>query len=255
MSADSPWAYGLLCAVGIIAGGVDSVAGGGGLITLPVLLTLGFPAPIALGTNKLQASFGSTSATWHYRRAGWVKLRDCWVGILATAVGAFIGAICVQHLDPRLLRGLIPALLALVVIYLLANPVAGKIDRPARLHSLTLFVSGGLVLGFYDGFLGPGTGSFWTIALVTLGGMNLLKATGTTKAMNATSNLASLAWFLAAGSVDWRAGLAMGAGQLAGARLGTRLAVRGGFGFVRPVFLALVIVLIVRLLYGAIRGS
>ncbi|HEU5078683.1 MAG TPA: TSUP family transporter [Opitutaceae bacterium] len=243
------WTYLLVFGVGLFAGLVDSIAGGGGIITLPVLLTLGLPPAVALGTNKLQASFGSVSAAWHYRGAGLVKFRSCGLCIVCTLVGAAIGALCVQRLDSSFLQKLIPWLLAGVVMYVIARPKVGDEEHPPRMSQHAFFVVGGLLLGFYDGFLGPGTGSFWTMLLIAVLGMNFLRATATTKVMNATSNVTSLALFLANGSVNFGAGFVMGAGQLIGARLGSRLAVTRGARFVRPIFLLMAIAVSARLLY------
>jgi uncharacterized protein len=156
----SPWAYPLLFATGFAAGLVDSMAGGGGLITVPVLLNLGLPAPLALGTNKLQASFGSVSAAAHYARGKVVDLDDCWFGIGLTAIGSLGGAACVKALDAQLLGKLIPWLLAAIMIYMVARPKLGREERSARLGKNIFFLIFGLALGFYDGFFGPGVGSF-----------------------------------------------------------------------------------------------
>lgn len=243
------WTYPVLLTVGIAAGLVDSVAGGGGLIALPVLLSLGFPPPLALGTNKLQASFGSSSAAWHYGQSGLFDLRSYAVGIAATLMGAIVGAVAVQQLDPRVLQVFVPWSLAAVVVYFALRPNAGQGDHPPRVNQTVFFVIVGLVLGFYDGFLGPGTGSFWTMLMIALLGFNFLKATAVTKVMNATSNLASLVIFLHHGSVEFVAGLVMGTGQLIGARLGTRVAIAHGARFIRPVFLVMVVLLVARLLF------
>ena len=159
------WQLGLVLATGLVAGFVDSIAGGGGLITLPVLLSLGIDPKLALGTNKLQATFGSGSATVHYARAGAVNLvewrRDC--------VFAFVGAVCgsllVQQLDPNLLKRIIPVLLVVVAIYIWRRPQLGEKDLHPRMTRQSFDVLFGLGIGFYDGFMGPGTGTFFTMAL------------------------------------------------------------------------------------------
>jgi hypothetical protein len=243
------WAYPLLFATGFSAGLVDSIAGGGGIISVPVLLNFGLPPQLALGTNKFQASFGSVAASWRYLRRGLVDLRACRAGIAFTLVGALLGAWAVQRMDTRLLEKAIPVLLAAIVIYLLFQPQSGLEDQPPRLGQAAFYVLFGLGLGFYDGFFGPGTGSFWAIAFVLLLGQNLTRATAHTKVMNATSNLASLALFAAAGLIDLRAGLAMAVGQVAGARLGAGLVVRRGARFVRPAFLLMAALTILRLLW------
>jgi uncharacterized membrane protein YfcA len=243
------WAYPLLFATGFSAGLVDSIAGGGGIISVPVLLNFGLPPQLALGTNKFQASFGSVAASWRYARRGLVDLRDCRLGILLTLTGALLGAWAVQHIEARVLEKVIPVLLAAIVVYLTFQPQIGLEDRPARLGPAVFYAVFGLGLGFYDGFFGPGTGSFWAMAFVLLCGQNLTRATAHTKVMNATSNLASLALFAAAGLVDLGAGLIMAAGQVAGARLGAGLVVRKGARFVRPAFLAMAGLTILRLLW------
>lgn len=243
------WVYPVLFGVGIVAGLVDSIAGGGGIITVSALLYVGFPVPLALGTNKLQATFGSVSAAWHYARGGFVEMRTCVIGVIATLLGALAGAWAVQRLDPLLLQRLVPWLLVAVVLYTALRPAVGQHDHPPRMPFTAYFILFGLGLGFYDGFLGPGTGSFWTISMVALLGFNFLKATATTKVMNATSNLASLGVFILGGTVDYPTGFVMGAGQLIGARVGARLAMTRGARFVRPIFLTMVVAILARLLW------
>ena len=241
--------YLLLFLVGLCAGLVDAIAGGGGIISLPILLNLGMPASLALGTNKLQSSFGAVMAVSRYARHGLLDRRACRTGVLATLVGALAGAATVQSVNPRFLEAAIPWLLAAIVIYTLARPQFGEHDHPPRFATGMFFTAFGLGLGFYDGFFGPGTGSFWTIALIGLQGQNFLKATAYTKVMNATSNLAALALFAVGGQLHLAAGLTMGAGQLIGARLGVSLAVKRGARFVRPVFLIMVTLVMLRLIY------
>ena len=243
------WVYPLLFLTGLMAGWVDSVAGGGGLIALPMLLNLGLPVPLALGTSKLQGSCGSVAASWHYVRHGVVDLRSCRLGIAATFIGALAGALAVQQVDPHRLARLVPWLLAAIVLYTIFRPAVGEQDHPARLSRGVFFMVFGLGLGFYDGFFGPGVGSFWAIALIVVMGQNFTKATGCTKVMNATSNLASLALFAAAGLVHLGAGLAMGLGQVVGARIGSGLVVRKGACFIRPVFLTIVVLTLTRLVW------
>ncbi|HWA09951.1 MAG TPA: TSUP family transporter [Opitutaceae bacterium] len=245
----APWVYPVLFLTGFVAGLVDAIAGGGGVIALPVLLSLGLPAPLALGTNKFQSSFGSFTAAWHYARRGLVDLRDCRIGIVATLAGASTGAGLVRMIDAQILGRLIPWLLAVIVAYMIFRPDVGDADRPARLRPATFAVLFGLGLGFYDGFFGPGTGSFWTIAYVLVLGYNFPKATGYTKVMNCTSNLAALALFAFAGRVLVAAGLVMAAGQVSGARLGAGLVVAKGARFIRPIFLTMATLTILRLLW------
>ncbi len=247
---DSLWWYPGLFGAALVAGFVDSIAGGGGLITIPVLLSAGLPPAEALGTNKLQASFGSGSAMAHFAGAGLVDWRQVREGMLLTAAAAMLGALTVQLASPALLRRLIPALLIGIALYFLLCPRTGERSRPNRLHPRLFAALFGVVIGFYDGFLGPGTGSFWAIACVSLLGLDLLRATAYTKAMNFASNVGALALFIMGGQVWWGAGLVMGAGQWTGARLGSRLAIARGARFIRPVFLAVCMALALKLLLG-----
>lgn len=239
----------LLFGAAFIAGLVDAIAGGGGLITVPVLMGIGLPPQVALGTNKLQASFGSGSAMFHFVRAGTVKLSDCWSGIIWTAVGATLGVGAVQLLDATLLKQLIPWLLAAIAIYTLLSPRLGAEDAHSRMKSGSFYLVFGLAIGFYDGFFGPGTGSFWTMALMMLLGHSMLRATATTKVMNFTSNFVALIFFLAVGQVHFLEGIVMGVGQFMGARVGSKLVITRGTAFIRPVFITMVLLLVGRLIY------
>jgi uncharacterized membrane protein YfcA len=233
--AIGPLGLALLALSAAVAGFVDSIAGGGGIITLPALLAAGLPPHLALGTNKLQSSFGSLTASLRYGAAGIVRLRDMVLGIAATAAGAGLGAWAVGEVDASLLRYLIPALLLAILAFLALRPRFG-LDRGERRMPLPLFwAAGGLALGFYDGFFGPGTGTFWAMALVGLAGLDMREATARTKVVNFTSNLVSLAVFLSAGSVVGLIGLAMGAAQAAGAWAGSRLVLERGASFVRAM--------------------
>jgi len=245
------WQLPLLFATGLVAGFVDSIAGGGGLIALPVLLSCGLDPRHALGTSKLQSAFGSGSAAWHYARAGTVDLKDCTRGFVLSIVGAAVGALAVQRLDPSFLRRAIPILLIAVALYSLLRSELGSADLHPRMGRAAFDLTFVLGIALYDGFFGPGAGTFWTMAFVLMLGFNLTRATGYTKVMNFGSNLSALALFLMAGQVVFSAGLAMGMGQLLGARLGSRMVVKRGTEFIRPVFISVVLALTAKLLYDA----
>jgi uncharacterized membrane protein YfcA len=244
-----PLLYFLLFVTGLLAGLVDSIAGGGGLITIPVLLGIGLPPQAALGTNKLQACFGSGSAMLTFVRSQTVRLNDCGTGIIFTALGSLLGSYAIQLLDPGFLRLMIPWLLVAIVVYTLLTPRLGQDDIHPRMQTAPFFLVAGLALGFYDGFFGPGTGSFWVMALMLGLGFNMTRATGYTKVMNFTSNFAALVMFLAGGNVLWREGLVMGSGQFIGARIGARMVIRRGTGFIRPVFITMVLLITARLIW------
>ena len=244
------WQWPLLFATGLSAGFVDSIAGGGGLITLPVLLSIGLGPKQALGTNKLQATFGSGSAAGHYAAAKLVSWRECAWGFGCTLVGAAAGALAVQQVNPSFLRRAIPLLLIGVAIYVLCQPGLGTAEGKARMDRRWFDLVFGLGLGFYDGFFGPGTGTFWAMAYMLGLGFNLTRATGHTKVMNFASNLSSLVFFLLGGKVYLVIGITMGLGQLFGARLGSRMVIARGTRFIRPFFLGVVVLLALKLLWS-----
>ena len=243
----------LLFGAAFLAGLIDAIAGGGGLITVPALLAIGLPPQVALGTNKLQASFGSGSAMLHFIRSGTVKLSDCLYGILWTAVGAAVGVIAIQLLDPAILRQIVPWLLLAIAVYSIYSPKLGSADAHARLAPKIFYPLFGLSIGFYDGFFGPGTGSFWAMAFVLLLGCSLVRATAYTKVMNFTSNIVALVIFLAAGQVHFVEGIVMGVAQFFGAKIGARLVIVKGAKFIRPVFITIVLLVTAKILYQTYR--
>jgi uncharacterized membrane protein YfcA len=255
MLMDPIWQFTILFVTGLAAGFVDTIAGGGGLITLPVLLSLGLPPKDALATNKLQSTFGSGSATVHYARAGVMNLRDCALGILFTFIGTSLGSLAVLRVNADFLKRLIPLLLVAIVGYLLWKPKAGFEDARLRMGRTAFYVLFGLALGFYDGFFGPGTGSFWAMAFMVFLGFNMTRATGYTKVMNFTSNLFALVVFIVGGHVHYAFGAVMAVGQLVGAWLGAREVIKRGTRFIRPVFLTVVGALTLKLVYdGFLAG-
>jgi uncharacterized membrane protein YfcA len=243
------WHLGLLFLTGLTAGLVDTIAGGGGLITLPVLLNL-CPTPIvALGTNKLQATFGSTSSTFHFARAGALSYQEVWRACLLAFAGSLLGSFAVQQFNPNLLRQIVPVALIAVAIFVWLRPQLGAQDIHPRMSRLKFDFLVAFGIGFYDGFLGPGTGTFLALAFMVGLGFNLARATANAKALNCASNIASLALFLCAQKVWFTAGLVMGAGQWFGAQAGSRLVVTRGTKFIRPVFLTMVVLITLKLIY------
>lgn len=243
----------LLFLAGFSGGFVDSVAGGGGLITMPALLACGLTPQVALGTNKFQSSFGTTLAVWRYARAG--LMGSPWLGlaIAAAFVASAGGALAVSAMDKALLQKLIPWMLAAVAVYTALNPRFGLHAATQNMRWLPFAALFGIVLGFYDGFFGPGTGTFWTVACVMLLGLDLRRATAYTKAANLASNLGSLVIFLPNGSVHFVAAGAMIAGQLIGAQAGSGFVIKHGAKFIRPVFLAVVFALTAKLIWDAMK--
>jgi uncharacterized protein len=254
--SDPFFLYPLLFLTGSTAGFVDSIAGGGGLITLPVLLNVGLPPQLALGTNKFQSSFGSFTAALYYVRRGLASLNDARVGIACTLIGALSGAYAVQRMSGKILEDVIPIMLLAVLVYMIAVPRAGMRENKNRImatsgtRAIGFYVIAGLVLGFYDGFFGPGVGSFWAITFVTGLGFDLKKATAYTKVMNFSSNSVSLIVFLCGGYVLFTLGITMAIGQILGAKLGSRLVIFKGVRIIRPFYIIIVLLTIVKLLYS-----
>lgn len=243
----------LLITAAFFAGLIDAIAGGGGLITVPALMAIGLPPQVALGTNKLQASFGSGSAMLHFVRSGTVKLSECMTGIFWTAAGAGAGVLAIQRLDPAILRQLVPWMLLIIAAYTLLTPKLGTEDIHARIAPKFFYPIFGLAIGFYDGFFGPGTGSFWAMGFVLLLGYSLVRATAHTKVMNFTSNFVALGIFMMAGQVHLLEGLLMGVAQFIGARIGAKLVIKKGAKFIRPVFIVIVLAITAKLIYQNYR--
>jgi len=239
----------ILFFAGLVAGFVDSIAGGGGLVTLPVLLAVGLSPQVALGTNKLQGTFGTLSSSYNYIRKGEVRLASCLSGILYTFLGAVAGSWAVQVIAPGFIQLLIPFLLFFVLLYTIFSPKLGYQDLKPKLSQNVFYLIFGLGLGFYDGFFGPGTGSFWTAAYCIFLGFNMAKAAGFTRIMNFTSNVVALCLFIVGNNVLYKVGIIMALGQIIGARIGSDLAISNGACFIRPIFLTVVLLTIIRLVY------
>lgn len=238
----------LLMLVAGIAGFVDAIAGGGGLITLPSLLLAGLNPLEALATNKVQGVFGSAASSHAFYGAGHLQLRPLIAPIAMALAGGALGASAVRGLDITWLRAVIPILLIAVSIYFAIGirPHASS-DGPVPLPVFTAAILGGII-GFYDGFFGPGAGSFFMLGLAGVAGLPLLQATANTKALNFASNAGSLLVFAFSGHVLYPVGLAMGAGQIVGARLGARTAIRKGAWIIRPFVIAVALAIALRLL-------
>ena len=247
------WLYGALFLTGLAAGFIDAIAGGGGLLTLPMLLWAGLSPQLALGTNKFQSACGTALAVWRYTQAGLLHWREARLAVIVAAAAAVAGTLAVTRIERAFLQQLIPWLLLAVGIYALASPDLGKGARPARMNPASFAILFGTLLGFYDGFFGPGTGSFWTIAFVLFCGFELRQATAHTKAVNLASNAGSLVVFLFAAKIQFTLGAVMIAGQLIGAYFGAHMVITRGTRFIRILFLMVVFALILKLLWGQIR--
>lgn len=237
-----------LMGVGLAAGFVDAIAGGGGLITIPVLISIGMPPVAAFATNKVQSAIGTTIAAITYWRGGFINLRTLLPAIGAALAGGFLGAFAVRSIDTSVLGYAVPVALIAIAAYFMFSPRLSDADRHTRL-SFAIFVPLiGFAIGFYDGLFGPGTGSFFTMAFVTLFGLGVTRAAGHTKVLNLMSNLGALALFIPVGDVIWPAALAMAVGQVAGSYIGARTGIRFGAKLIRPLVVVVSVALALRLL-------
>ncbi len=243
-----PLVLAALAFVALLAGFVDSVAGGGGLLTVPALLAAGLPPAAALGTNKVQSSAGAFSAATTYARGGAVVPRSLAPAIAATFVGSALGTLVLTSIDAARLEELLPWLLLAVAGYVLLRPALGEVETAARISPRAYTYGVAPMIGAYDGFLGPGTGSFFALTLVSLRGHDLTRATATTKVLNLTSNLAAVIVFVAGGLPVWRVGLVMAVAQAVGARVGARTVLLRGSRLVRPALIVVSVALSIRLL-------
>ena len=235
----SPATIGALTLVAFAAGVIDAIAGGGGLLTVPALLAAGLPSHLALATNKGQSVFGSFASMVRYARAGLIDPARARVGFPLGVAGSLAGAALVLAVPPTTLRPVVLVLLTGAALFIglrRGQPEARAAAGAPRRHrgSVTAGLVA-LVLGAYDGFFGPGTGTFLIVASVALLGDGLAEASAGAKVVNFASNLAALALFASRGVVLWRLALPMAAGQLAGGWLGAHLAVRRGDALVRRV--------------------
>ena len=225
----------LLTLAATAAGFIDAIAGGGGLITLPALLMAGMPPAHAIATNKLQGTFGVAAASMAYWRAGNIDPRLLKTAIAATALGAGVGAVAVSRIDPAFLQPFMPWALLAAAVYFAASPYLRDHATRTALPPLAFALAAAAPVGLYDGFFGPGAGSLYTLCFILMGGAGLMAATARAKVLNFTSNIVSLAVFLAAGQVDFAAGIPMALGQAAGAWAGSHTALRHGGRIIRPL--------------------
>jgi hypothetical protein len=241
----------LLCLAAFAAGGLDAIVGGGGLLQLPALLLVLPHAPVVtlLGTIKLAAVVGTGSAAATYSRRVDMHAPTAVRMAVAAFLGSGIGAFLATVAGSSVLRPVVLVALVGVWLYTLRRPGLGGEDAPRLTprRQAGVAVTGGALIGMYDGFVGPGTGSFLVFLLVGAVGLSFLHASATAKAVNTMTNLAALLLFGLSGHVLWRLGLAMAVCNLAGAQLGARLAIRRGSAWVRRAFLVVVAALIVRL--------
>jgi len=243
------WLLIVMACVAVLTGFLDSVAGGGGLVMMPALLFAGLPPQLALGTNKSQSIAATTMAFINYARAGLVDWRkEKWLALLALA-GAAAGSLLVQQSSTRALELIVPLLLTGVALYVLLSP---RMDDTQAHHVLTRkgYAPVAGAIGFYDGFFGPGTGSFFAATQVGLRGEGLTRATAHAKLFNMMTNLASVIVFAAGGKIVWTLGIACALGAMTGSWIGSKFAVKHGAKLIRPLLVAVSLALTAKLIWG-----
>jgi uncharacterized membrane protein YfcA len=243
----------VLFAVGTLAGLIDAMAGGGGLITVPALLWSGLDPVSALATNKAQGVFGSGAATANFARQGAIDLRQAWPAVACAFIGAGGGAAAVQHLGSDTLARIVPLLLIAFALYFLFSPRVSDLDSRQRLSEGAFALLVGTGVGFYDGFFGPGTGSFLVFVMVRFLRFDYVTGTGNAKCMNFGSNVASLAILVAKGLVVWPVAIPMAAANAAGSWCGSRMAIAKKARFIRWVFLAAAVAVAARMISTLVR--
>lgn len=244
------WKILFLAVAGFIASFIDSTVGGGGLVSTPALLGLGLPVPMALGTNKVAASMGSFTSVVSFWRAGKINKKMALALMPLSFLGSALGAYVVYMLPEAFMKNLIVVMLIAVAVYTYRRRDWGDHSTVKKLGygalAGTLLMAA--LLGFYDGFFGPGTGSFLIFGFLFLG-FDFVTAAGNAKALNFASGIGALLSFAASGSIVWSYGLVMGFFMILGAVCGSRIAIKKGASYVRPLFLLVTTLLIGKQVY------
>jgi uncharacterized protein len=244
----------LLAVFGFVAAFIDSTVGGGGLISLPALLGLGMPPYLALGTNKLAGTISSATSSYTFIKNGKFDKKLMLILFPVSLIGAYFGAKTVLFVPQEFLKILVVVMMALIFVYTLFNKRFGQDSNYKGLTKFTLGIGipFTFLIGFYDGFFGPGTGSFFVFLMVLLFGYDFVIAAGNGRILNLASNISALFVFTMEGKVVFMTGLIMGIAMLLGANLGAKMAIKTGVRYVRPLFLVVSITLIVKMVYELI---
>ena len=244
--------YLFLVVMGFVAGFIDAIAGGGGLISLPALTFTGMPLVMALGTNKLQSAIGTSVATYKYYQDGLINLKTVYRGLVMGFFGAVLGAIAATNLPTEFMHYIVPFLMLGVFLFNIFNKKMGVEEGHKRMNEYAFFSIFGFIIGFYDAFFGPGTGNFWIILIVFFLGYTFLQASGYAKMLNLKSNLFSLIVFLYYGHVNFIFGFTMAIGQFVGGYMGAKMVILKGSKLVRPIFITVVGINVILMFYQLI---
>lgn len=238
----------LLLLAALLAGYIDTLVGGGGLITIPALMLAGLPPVFALGTNKLQAVAGSGTATLTLLAKGQVEFAQVRLLMLIAFAGSIVGAVLVQLIDAEILEYCVPAVLILIALYFIFSPKASLSASPAKVSNRVYASTAVPAIGFYDGMFGPGTGSFFVWAGVSMRGQGIVNSTMIAKTLNFATNIAALLVFILHAKIVWKLGLIMMLGQSLGARLGARSLMTINPSVLR--YLVIVVCFVILLMWG-----
>lgn len=245
--------YLIVCPLVFLAGFVDSIAGGGGLISLPAYLAAGIPPHLAIGTNKLGSAMGTMISTVRFARSGYIKMKLSLFAALFAVIGSVIGAHLSLLSSERVLKGMMLVALPVVAFYVLKTKNLGDSGESSSLPEGKMFLismGAAFTIGCYDGFYGPGTGTFLLLVLTGMAKMDVRSASGTTKVINLSSNIAALVTFLMNGKVLIPLGLASGIFCIAGHYIGAGLVVKKGLKIVRPIVMVVLVCLFVKIIKG-----
>ncbi len=237
----------MLMAAAFVAGFIDAIAGGGGLITVPALALAGLDPLAVLATNKVNGTFGAAASTWSFLRAGLLDPRKTWPIAVYAGLGALIGAPTRRSSDLDMIAMALPVALVAIALYFALSPRISDADAKRRWRPAAFNLAFLPAVGFYDAVFGPGTGSFYMMGFIGLAGLGVMKATARTKLANFASNVVALFFYTLGGHIVWALGLAMGAAQFAGSRLGAHAAIRNGARLVRPALIGICLVLAAKL--------
>lgn len=243
-----------ICIAGFLAAAVDSIAGGGGMISLPAIIAAGVPPHLALGTNKFASTWASFTSTLKFAKSGKINFKLIKFQIPCTILGAALGVKTVLAIDEKYLQMLIVILVFAVALYTTFKKDFGQVDRFKGLTTTNTAI--GMVfafsLGFYDGFFGPGTGSFLIFLFISVFGFDFTSAAGNGKILNFVSNIVSLILFAIGGKIIYLVGIPMAISMIFGAYVGTHIAINNGPKVIKPIFITIALALIVKLIYQAV---